>query len=328
MRFSKCLAACALVGVACVQFGAQAVAGSDSGLKDARGVPVASRGTARLVYAGRIDLPSLPALPGGMSIPLPPGMEPETKSNNGGLHPAAGGVEEGNGKYRGMVLIPSGPFEMGSPPETGRPDEQPVHEVFLKRFYIAKHETTVLEYCRFLNEAGLNGKDGLPRVNLNSPHCPVAISGKKFLPAKGMDDMPMVCVSWNGAADYARWAGGRLPTAAEWEKADKLTTTDHPGDFLTVLTRESSVPVSIASPGIRGVTGMAGNVWEWTSDWFQEDYYARSVPSNPPGPPLGLEKELRGGSWASAVSSTRTANRHRAPPQGYFRTVGFRIVKD
>ncbi len=328
MHLCKWLTACALAMMFGVSEGVQQPAWSESALWRTHSDSAAASGTGLHVYAGRSDLPVLPALPGGMSIPLPPGMERKTRSTQAGTRPATSGVREGTGVYQGMVLIPSGPFEMGSPEGAGRPDEYPLHQVFIKNFYIAKHETTVKEYCRFLNEAGLKSKDGLPRVNLNCQHSPVRVSGQTFVPAKGMDNMPIVCVSWHGAADYARWAGGRLPTAAEWEKAAKVTTSAHPGDYLTVITRQAGVPVQIASPGIHGVTGMVGNVWEWTSDWYLEDSYARSATSNPTGPPLGVEKELRGGSWAAAVSSTRMANRHHAPPQGYFRTVGFRIVKD
>lgn len=322
------LTACAMIWVVCVASVRDAAAWnpSESGNSVRSGIS-GHRSGGKTRYSSN-DFPTLPALPGSPTLPMPPGLENETKSNGSGAHPDAAGVRDGTGVYEGMVLIPAGPFEMGSPPGTGRVNERPAHKVFLKTFYIAKHEVTAREYCRFLNEQGLKAKDGLPRVNLASPHCTIEMSGKSFRPVKGMDDYPVVCVSWYGAMDYARWAGGRLPTAAEWEKAALLTTPQPPGDFLTVLTRETSVPVQIAAPAIRGVTGLIGNVWEWTFDWFAEDYYAQSRASNPTGPPLGREKEIRGGSWASSEASKRIPNRHKAPPQGYFRTVGFRIVKD
>jgi len=242
--------------------------------------------------------------------------------------PEAGQLVEGEGPYRGFVYVSAGAFEMGSPDGTGRVDERPLHKVFLKDFSISQREVTVREYCRFLSQRGLVGRDKMPRVLLSSPHCPVAQAGGAFRPKEGMADKPMVCVSWHGAADYAKWAGGRLPTSAEWEKAALLSTPNLPGDYLTILPRESDVPVAIAEPGTYGVTGIIGNVWEWCSDWYGADYYAKSPVTNPMGPPIGEEKVIRGGSWASPESSKRISNINRAPPHGWFRTVGFRIVKD
>jgi formylglycine-generating enzyme required for sulfatase activity len=227
-----------------------------------------------------------------------------------------------------MVFIPAGPFLMGSPEGTGRPDEHPRHKVQLKEFYISRTEVTAREYCRFLNAEGLMGRDGVPRVNLSDPTCPIVAYGRKFRPKKGMAFRPITCVSWYGAKDYAQWLGGRLPTAAEWEKAALLTTPNPPGDFLTILPRTSTVPVSLAVPGLKGVSGMIGNVWEWCSDWYARDYYANSSHKNPQGPSLGKLKEIRGGSWAAPEACRRITNRHKAAPQGYFRTVGFRIVMD
>jgi len=152
--------------------------------------------------------------------------------------------------------------------------------------------------------------------------------GKQFKPRNDCADKPIVCISWYGAADYAEWAAARLPTSIEWERAAQLTTPYPPGDHLTILSRDASVPVQIATPGLRGTSGMIGNVWQWCSDWYARDYYAKCPTNNPPGPALGDEKNIRGGAWASAECSKRIRNRHKAHPRGYFRTVGFRVVKD
>jgi formylglycine-generating enzyme len=280
---------------------------------------------------GTSDLPLLPTLPPGpVKMPLPPystrDVTAAKESTN--LVPDEAALTEGTGPYEGMVLIPAGTFEMGSQENQGRIDEQPVHKVFLKDFYLAKKEVTVSQYCEFLGAAGLKGKDGLPRIKLDSPHCPIVLKRDKFVPKEGTSDLPMVCVSLYGAADYARWAGGRLPTEAEWEKAAWMTTPYLPGDYMERLHRESSVPVQAAFPGFKGVSGMVGNVWEWCSDWYAADYYGTSPTARPTGPTLGTEKVVRGGSWASSEASKRIRNRHKAFPRGYYKTVGFRVVKD
>jgi iron(II)-dependent oxidoreductase len=304
------------------------------GANDVPHVPSsAARSTAQPAAAQPLnaeqECPVLPGCPSGPSVPLPPTV---SRLADPKVHAPAvdeNSVSEGTGKYKGMVLVPAGTFDMGSRSGEGRHDEHPIHRVYLKEFYIAKHEVTVREFCDFLNAQGENSRDGLPRVKLENPDCPVAKkSGNYFQPKPGLADKPMTCVSWNGAADYAQWAGGRLPTAAEWEKAALVTTPYPPSDYLTTLPRDGSVEVQIADPGIRGLAGMVGNVWEWCSDWYAADYYEQSPSSNPPGPSLGQEKEIRGGSWASPEASKRPRNRHSAFPRGYFRTVGFRIVKD
>jgi formylglycine-generating enzyme required for sulfatase activity len=274
------------------------------------------------------DCPFLPGCPGGTPVPLPPLPKLESKPSAPAPSSNGNGLVEGTGKHSGMVLIPTGPFDMGSAQGEGRLDERPIHKVFLKDFYIAKHNVTAKDFCAFLNAQGETSRDGLPRVRLDSPDCPIVKVGKAFKPKQDCSDKPMVCVSWYGASDYAEWVGGRLLSSAEWEKAALLITSYHAGDYTTILSREGAVPVNIAVPGAKGVTGMTGNIWEWCSDWYSKDYYSESPVSNPLGPALGEEKNIRGGSWASAECSKRTRNRHKASPRGYYRTVGFRIAKD
>ena len=275
-----------------------------------------------------LGAPLLPAVPGGASMPLPPAVrrEPAAKTPE----PVVDGANlvEGTGKFSGMILIPAGTFEMGSPDGEGRPDERPLHEVFVKDFYIAKQPVTVQDYCLFLKSKGESSRDGSPRIKLDSPDCPVVKSGNSYRPKDGFADKPVVCVSWYGAIEYAEWVGGRLPTAAEREKAALLTTPHPPKDRLVFHQSEGIAPVSMAAPGVREVSGMFGSVWEWCSDWYSRDYYSQSQVNNPSGSALGEEKEIRGGSWVSPESSWRIRNRHKASPRGYFRTVGFRIVKE
>ena len=274
------------------------------------------------------NCPVLPGCPEGPSVPLPPTFEDKLDSKLPVPSTDKRKVAEGTGKYDEMLLIRAGPFEMGSPEGEGRVDERPRHRVYLKDFYIAKHEVTVKEYCDYLNRDGETSRDGMPRVKLDSDYCPLIKTGKVFRPKPGFEDKPIVCISWYGAVDYAQWAGGRLPTSAEWEKSALLTTLDPPNDNLQMSSEDGSVPVSSAIRGIRGITGMIGNVWEWCSDWYSSDQYTESAAENPDGPPIGNEKTIRGGSWASPDASRRIQNRHKTSPRGYYHTVGFRIVKD
>jgi formylglycine-generating enzyme required for sulfatase activity len=225
-------------------------------------------------------------------------------------------------------MAPAGSFMMGSREDKGRPDERPRREVFIKRFYAAPTEVTAIQYCRFLNEMGNEDAQGFDRVKTHNEFCPVENHNGRFRPKEGMEGRPIVCVSWRGAMDYAQWSGGRLPTAAEWEKLALLTIKDLPGDYLTILSRDDSVDVRLALPGKLGIRGMVGNVWEWCLDWYEADYYHNGEKNNPQGPKLGTMKEIRGGSWASAEASKRIRNRHCAGPTGYYRTVGFRVVRD
>lgn len=278
--------------------------------------------------ADESSCPLLPGCPYGPAIPLPP--LPITKDEQKQLHLShdVSNLAEGSGKYVGMLLIPAGPFEMGSPDGSGRPDERPLHTVYLGDFYISKYEITNAEFCKFLNKQGEISSDGLPSVRTDDPSSPIVRVSGAFEPKPGYADRPVTHVSWHGATDYAQWAGGRLPTSAEWEKAALYTTIKPPLDNISLPTEEQSSPVYTAEAGAFGITGMAGNVWEWCSDWYSRDYYALSPSQNPLGPSLGQEKVIRGGSWASPVSSRRIQNIHKAVPRGYYQTVGFRIVKD
>lgn len=276
-----------------------------------------------------LDCPLLPSCPGESLVPLPPLPDSQPQPEGKGTPSPVRNVNfrEGMGKYWGMLFIPGGQFDMGSLEQEGRPDERPLQKIVVKDFYVSKHQATAREFCEFLNQVGETAKDGSPRVKLTCPDCPVVKKDKHFEPKDGHADHPMVCVSWHAAAEFAQWAGGRLPTSAEWEKAAVMTCATPPQDSLVMLSREGSIPVSLAQPGIQGMKGM-GNVWEWCSDWYARDYYAQSPGPNPTGPSLGRDKVIRGGSWASPECSKRIQNRHKAVPRGCYRTVGFRIVKD
>lgn len=279
-------------------------------------------------YSMDPTFPTLPPCPGGLGPPTAPLVNDEHQDNKSNDKIPVGAIRKGRGKYKGWLKVSTGPFMMGSQAPEGRPDEHPRHEVHVNTFYAGLTEVTSKEYCNFLNEQGNKDASGFDRVKLESEFCPIMLIGKKFAPKENMDNFPVVTVSWRGAMDYALWAGGRLPTAAEWEKLALLSTSELPGDYLSILSRKGSVDVRMSLPGKLGIKGIVGNVWEWCLDWYSPVYYESGDTENPQGPKLGVMKEIRGGSWAGAEASKRIRNRHMAGPRGYYGTVGFRVVKD
>ncbi|HKO29532.1 MAG TPA: formylglycine-generating enzyme family protein [Nitrospiraceae bacterium] len=223
-----------------------------------------------------------------------------------------------------MVLVPAGEFTMGSP--TGDTDERPPHQVYLDSFLIDKHEVTVGQYAEFLQQAGGNAPSDWKAMN--------QLSNKK---------RPVSNVDWADAVAYCKWTGKRLPTEAEWEKAARGTdgrlypwgneppTTRHANYGQSGLNNNGALaPVGSFEEGKSpyGIYDMAGNVWEWVSDWYDHDYYKNSPQRNPEGPPTGGFKGIRGGSWNSSPRALRSADRYWDPPT--FRSQyspGFRCAK-
>ena len=147
--------------------------------------------------------------------------------------------------------------------------------------------------------------------------------------------LPVTDVDRNQASVYAAWVGGRLPTEAEWEKACRSADGriypwgDEPSSMgLLNYNDEAKGTTDVATypPGANGLYDMAGNVWEWTADWYSEGYYQSQFKRNPAGPDEGESHTLRGGAWNNDAGNVRCANRLGSPPD--FRTprVGFRVV--
>jgi formylglycine-generating enzyme required for sulfatase activity len=221
-----------------------------------------------------------------------------------------------------LVLIPAGPFFMGS--ETGQNDERPVHRIDLDAFYIDKYEVTVSRYARFLHAQR-------PERPFLWNQAIQGLQGQK----------PVIGVDWYDAKEYCEWVARRLPTEAEWEKAAR-------GDDQRTYPWGNDSPTSgHASAGRRkwmgyetldvvgshargsspyGVADLAGNVWEWIADKYDEAYYTATPERNPQGPRVGPLRVLRGGAWNSDAAIIRSANRAAYIPSARRNDIGFRCA--
>lgn len=213
-----------------------------------------------------------------------------------------------------MVLIPAGEFTMGSREDdkSAYNNERPAHLVYLDAYYIDQYEVTTSRYAKFFQET----KRAAP-----------AHWSEQVLKQHGRK--PVVGVDWNDAAAYCVWAGKRLPTEAEWEKAARATDqrlypwgNAAPSKALANFYRccdfkDYEVLTDVGSfeggKSPYDAYDMAGNVWEWVADWDNEHYYSRSLERSSKGPSSSKYRVLRGGSWVSGPDDVRSAQRYRVP---------------
>jgi formylglycine-generating enzyme required for sulfatase activity len=227
-----------------------------------------------------------------------------------------------------LVYVPAGVFWRGSENDESqsRPDEKPKQAMYLDAFWLDRTEVTNSMYASC--------------VRGGACEMPAQTSSQRnlfYYGQEAFDDYPVIYVSWSDAERYCRWAGRRLPSEAEWEKAargvdsriypwgnvpasGRLANYDNQvGDS----TRTGSYPGG-ASP--YGVLDMAGNVAEWVADWFDPRYYLSTAVINPIGPDQGEFRVQRGGSWLSQAHVIRTAYRLRNYPSSNFEGIGFRCA--
>ena len=219
------------------------------------------------------------------------------------------------------VLVRGGTFEMGDKFNSGGSDEQPVHEVKVTDFYMGTTEVTVGQYKRYCLDTGR----AMPEQESYSKN-----------------DYPMVFVTWFEAQAFCEWAGGSLPTEAQWEYAASSrgmmlkyptgsTIDQSAANFSGTGKRDrwkKLAPVAKFPPNLLGIYDIAGNVYEWCYDYYKSDYYKLPTYQNPRGPATSMFKVLRGGSWYHGKEELRCSDRFRYMPVARVSFVGFRVAWD
>jgi formylglycine-generating enzyme required for sulfatase activity len=222
-----------------------------------------------------------------------------------------------------MVLVPAGEFPMGS--EQGDDDEQPVHRVVLDSFYLDTFEVTNGQFAKFV--AAIQSE---PPWGFADQETPVVHA-----------DRPVRWVNWLEATGYCLWAGKRLPTEAEWEKAARGTDgriypwgNEPPTPVHAVFGLKEGAdtvsPIGNRDKGMSpyGVHDLAGNLYEWVADWYDEAVYTPLPTVNPRGPTEGTTKVQRGGSYINSPYRLRSSFRTKGDPTEHDPNVGFRCAHD
>ena len=241
-----------------------------------------------------------------------------------------------------MIYVQGGTFPMGSPVSDleSYDYERPQHYVTLSDFYLSETEITNEQYCRFLNENGINSSGqgnvvdyGFQTLVYNNASFGVVYSDGQWRPQAGFDKHPVVWVSWYGAKAFCDWVGGRLPTEAEWEFAarggNKSQGFKYSGSndlnevgWYNGNSGSSTHPVGTKLPNEIGLFDMSGNVWEWCSDWYES--YSSVVQTDPIGPSTGYFHVIRGGDWYFFAGRSRVSCRSERSPGDWGENVGFR----
>jgi formylglycine-generating enzyme required for sulfatase activity len=233
-----------------------------------------------------------------------------------------------------MVLVPAGEFSMGEDTtrySVGDPmyNYAPPHKVYLETYYIDKYEVTTAHYAKFLDAEGRPAPRFWNEVKLD-------VDGNR----------PVIGVTWDDAQAYCQWAGKRLPTEAEWEKAARGTDgRKYPWGSSEPTRSQASYdwygirswqgygtlsPVGSFEAGRSpyGVYDLAGNVWEWVADRYDQKYYLVGPKQNPKGPEKGKDRVVRGGSWRHPPELMRAAYRHHYQQKVLpFTYLGFRCAQ-
>ncbi len=232
-------------------------------------------------------------------------------------------------------------------------NETPNHDIFLSGYWMGKTEVTNEQYVTFLNDSRIDHKDGCqgnPCIDTKKEYQYSHIMGSKgeYYVETGYKKYPVTDISWYGAGEYCKWLSKKtgfdfkLPTEAQWEKAARwFVSVDRslgfmfpwgdyePGETLANFNSEKIAAVDSYHEGVSpfGLLNMAGNVWEWCSDWYDENYYSKSPKENPQGPENGKYRVRRGGGWNNMSISLRCAGRKEDTPSKRYSNVGSRLCQ-
>lgn len=255
-----------------------------------------------------------------------------------------------------MVYIPAGTFTMGSPNnEVNRDNDETQHQVTINAFRIARYEITNAQYAIFLNAKGV-GSNGIYEAGTyptnaliySNSNWGLIYTGKQWEPVAGYENNPVINVSWYGAAEFATYVGGTLPTEAQWEYACRGGTTT-PFNTGTCLTNEQAnynwnypyntcintitsstlktKRVGTYTANAYGLYDMHGNVWEWCNDLYGTYPTTTTTITNPTGATTGIIRVIRGGGWGDWAHGCRSADRNFASENGFNYNLGFRVVQ-
>jgi eukaryotic-like serine/threonine-protein kinase len=222
-----------------------------------------------------------------------------------------------------MVYVPGGTFKMGS--DTGADDERPIHDVALDSFWIDRTEVTNAQYARCVSAGQCDAPSETKSSKRNS-----------YYGNNEYDNYPVIYVSWNDGDKYCKWAGGQLPTEAQWEYAARGPNAyTYPWgnglpnkellNYNLNVGDTTEVGVYLQGASWVGAVDMSGNVWEWVNDWYEP--YSSSAQTNPTGPTSSTYWVLRGGSWSTPDIWVRSSDRNVDHTLGHrFDFLGFRCV--
>jgi formylglycine-generating enzyme required for sulfatase activity len=234
-----------------------------------------------------------------------------------------------------MAYVPAGEFFMGcdrsKPKEKCNIVELPLHKVYLSDYYIDRTEVTVASYTACLAAGACTE----PIRTYSDEH-------KNYFYNPSFDNYPVIFVTWFQARDYCTWAGKRLPTEAEWEKAarGRNSTRMYPWGNATPGCNTANIKVGrkqcvgdvrevgsySADTSLYGVVDLAGNVREWINDWYDPGFYRASPYKNPTGPNKGMYVVMRGGRFDNVWTAARVASRRTIGPNDYGAGIGFRCA--